>query len=523
MQGTTRPLSGYAYLSCLLLIVTVTFHLWYIASGRMDLSPDEAHYWEWSRRLDWSYYSKGPMVAYLIAAFTRLGAHSDFFVRFPAVLLSAATAILIYRLARDLFASERAGFLALLACSANPLYSAGSILMTIDAPMMFFWSVAVYSIWSAVRRQPSAASRRWWVIFGLAVGCGVLSKYTMLLMVPCVAAYLCLSPRARPCLKTPAPYLALGIAGILCMPILIWNAEHDWVSFRHLEAQAGIATVGATHEGHFRAKTFFEFLGSQFAVVSPVLFFALIRGTITSGRIARAQRSDAHLLVFVFAAPILAFFILWSVHEKIEGNWAAPAYLTATIAAAAMWEARLARAPSAERTRAVASRIALVLLPGFVMVALAHFPGLPGYVGLALPPRIDIARRLHGWRELGTAVGNVLNASGENLFLISDRYQIASELAFYVPGQPRVYNFDVDRRMNQYDIWDGLDALRGRDGLFVTYGDWDAPATVQAACEALPKATVVETSHLGQPGQTFSIFRCGRYKGLSGAASGVTY
>ncbi|MBF8261431.1 MAG: conserved membrane protein of unknown function, partial [candidate division NC10 bacterium] len=63
----------------------VTFHLWFIASGRLDLAPDEAHYWTWSKRLDWSYYSKGPMVAYLIALSTRLGGDTDFYVRLPAV------------------------------------------------------------------------------------------------------------------------------------------------------------------------------------------------------------------------------------------------------------------------------------------------------------------------------------------------------------------------------------------------------------------------------------------------------
>jgi hypothetical protein len=169
------------------------------------------------------------------------------------------------------------------------------------------------------------------------------------------------------------------------------------------------------------------------------------------------------------------------------------------------------------------NRIVLVLLPGFLMVALAHFPGMPRYVGLHLPPRVDLTRRLDGWRALGMAVDAILQESGgENLFLFSDHYQIASELAFYVPGQPRVYNTDAGRRMNQYDLWGGLDSLRGHDGLFVTYGDWAAPTPVRAACDALRKVRVVETSHLGLPGQSFSIFRCVRYKG-PGAAGRMTY
>jgi undecaprenyl-diphosphatase len=302
------------------------------------------------------------------------------------------------------------------------------------------------------------------------------------------------------------------------VPILIWNAQHDWVTVRHVGALAGLTPAASEDDTHFAAKTFFEFLGSQFGVVSPVLFVAMVVAMVTSGQRGLRERRDEYLFPFLLGAPPLAFFLLWSVYEKVEGNWAAPAYLTATIALAALWDEQLARAP-----RAAMNRIVLTLLPGFLMVALAHFPGLPRYVGLTLPPRVDLTRRLDGWRELGTAAGALLKESGENLFLFSDHYQIASELAFYVPGQPRVYNIAAGRRMNQYDIWGGLDRLRGHDGLFVTYGDWGAPRPVQEACEALQKGQVVETSHLGQPGQTFSIFRCVRYKGPSSAPGRTAY
>jgi 4-amino-4-deoxy-L-arabinose transferase-like glycosyltransferase len=515
LQQSTR----YLYLTALLLIAATAFRLWYIAAGGLDLAPDEAHYWEWSRRLDWSYYSKGPMVAYLIAAFTRCGSSTDFFVRLPAGLLSLGTGSLVYLLTRDLFASGRAGFLGVLACGATPLFAAGSILMTIDAPLVFFWTLTAYATWKAVWSHAAQARLAWWCVVGVALGLGVLSKYTMLLVVPCIGLYLFISPLARRCLREPAPYVALSIACVLSMPILVWNAQHDWVSLRHVGALAGLTAANAEDETYFGAKTFFEFLGSQFGVVSPVLFVALVVAMITSGRRGLRERRDEYLFPFLLAAIPFAFFVLWSVYEKVEGNWAAPAYVTATATLAALWDEQLTQA-----RRVAVKRILLVLLPGILMVALAQFPGLPRYAGLNLPPRIDLTRRLDGWRKLGTAVGAVLKEPrGENLFLFSEHYQIASELAFYVPGQPQVYNIDAGRRMNQYDIWGGLDRLRGHDGLFVTYGDWGAPRPVREACEALQKLQVVETSHLGQPGQTFAIFRCVRYKGPTEAQSRMTY
>jgi len=116
----------------------VTFHLWFIASGRLDLAPDEAHYWTWSNRLGWSYYSKGPMVAYLIALSTRLGGDTEFYVRLPAVILSAGTGLLTFLLARDVCGSARAGLDAVLTLGAMPLAQVGPILMTYDTPLVFF-------------------------------------------------------------------------------------------------------------------------------------------------------------------------------------------------------------------------------------------------------------------------------------------------------------------------------------------------------------------------------------------------
>jgi hypothetical protein len=55
-----RRVRSYRVLTLLWLLALTVFHLWFIGSGRWPLASDEAHYWEWSRRLDWSYYSKAP-------------------------------------------------------------------------------------------------------------------------------------------------------------------------------------------------------------------------------------------------------------------------------------------------------------------------------------------------------------------------------------------------------------------------------------------------------------------------------
>jgi undecaprenyl-diphosphatase len=170
--------------------VTV-FRLWYIQQGFLELAPDEAHYWEWSRRLDWSYYSKGPFVAYLIAASTALGGSTEFFVRLPAVVLSAGTTFVVFRLLEELFADGRLALAAAILLHTIPLFAVGSVLMTIDPPLVFFWTLMLW----LVSRALLDGRKVWWYAAGVALGCGLLSKYAMGFLPLSLFLYLATSAR----------------------------------------------------------------------------------------------------------------------------------------------------------------------------------------------------------------------------------------------------------------------------------------------------------------------------------------
>ncbi|HEV8341202.1 MAG TPA: glycosyltransferase family 39 protein [Candidatus Binatia bacterium] len=507
----------YRNLAILLLLALTLFHLWYIGAGFLDLAPDEAHYWEWSRRLDLSYYSKGPMVAYLIAASTRLCGNTEFCVRLPAALMALGTVSVIFLLARRLFASERAGFLAVLACSAIPLYAAGSILMTIDAPLAFFWALALFGVQRATSNadgdsQETTKNWGWWFLFGCALGLGLQSKYSMALFLLCLSLYMVLTPRARSCLKEKRLYFALLLGVALFTPVIVWNARHDWVSLWHVMGQAGLLDRGAG----FSTKSFLEFLGSQIGVVSPLLFFALVAALVRSGRLGLADQKDPHLFLFLFSSPFLAFFLLWSLYQKVQANWAAVGYLAVVVALAGWWDELLNRAGNGPKRFFLNGIFSTVLLPGALLVALGHFPGLLEQAGIDLPVQIDPTKRLKGWKELGMAVGKIREESPDReVFLVSDSYQIASEMAFYVPGQPRVYNINLGRRMNQYDIWGGLDNLRGKNLLFVTYHNGKTDPILQDACRKVEKVKDVKIFYRKYPAQFFSVFFCGQYRGTS--------
>lgn len=515
-DGIAAPIGRTGRVASLPLVVGVViggwtlFHLWYIAGAWLDFAPDEAQYWLWSRHLDWSYYSKGPMVAYLIAISTRLGRDTEFFVRLPAVLLGVATCGFAYALTRRVFRRERVAVLVLLAYAACPLFAAGSALMTTDVPLTFFWVLAVFALANAV----DAAGWRgwaWWLACGTSVGLGLLSKYTMAFFFVAGAAYLLISPRRRAQLASPAPYAAIVLSLVLFLPVVIWNASHHFVSLRHVATLAGLQTPGSGLD-RLSLRFFAEFVGGQLGVVSPLLLCAAAAAAGRSAWLGVRRGSDAHLLVACFSLPLLLFFLLWSVGDRIEANWPAPAYATALIAAAAWWDERFAQAPTTERRR-LRNGLAAALLLGLLITAAAHFSALLPAVGIRLPPRLDPTDRLRGWSELGQRVGRFLEQAGTPApFLMAPSYQLASELAFYTDGHPRVYDINLGRRMSQFDIWGGLDERRGQNAVFVTYGNPPAESLL-SICERPRQLDVLRILRAEQPIETFSIYACDGFKG----------
>lgn len=498
-------MKSYRTLTLLWLLALTVFHLWFIGSGRWPLAPDEAHYWEWSRRLDWSYYSKGPMVAYLIALGTRLGGHTEFWVRLPAVVLGTGLAGIAYFLARRIFQSERAGFLSVVLLSLMPLYVAGSVLMTIDSPFVFCWGLAGLLLCRAVQRRSEGS----WYGAGIAFGLGLLSKYTMLMLLPSVLVWLLASPKLRPWLRRREPYEAALLGLLIFSPVIVWNARHAWLSGRHVLIQAGAGDSRASLIGGP------EFFGSQLLVVSPFLFVLLLLGVGWAWREGIRQGRDDLLLLACLSAPVFLFFQGWSFITKVQANWAAHAYFTAAVAAAGWsgtWPARGERRRATTRLNALL--LASIILPA-VLLLVAFVPDSLGFFGARVPAAVDlVSKRLRGWPELGQAVSEVTRSSPQPLFLLSDRYQIAGELAFYVEGNPRVYNANFGRRMNQYDLWGGWETLEGRDALFVTYGAGEAPEEFRRAFRHVERVRVVPILHRGQHLRDFSIFRGQTYLGF---------
>ncbi len=499
----TAPMRGL----WLFLLVLSALRVAYLAAGVLDLSPDEAHYWEWSRRLDLAYYSKGPLVAYLIRALTTVFGVSALGIRLGAVLLSVVGSLAIYRLGREAFGDPRAGVLAVVGLQLTPLFWAGSLLLTIDAPFLVLWSVALLCLY----RGTVGGAPRAWVAAGAAVGAGLLAKYTMLFVLPGLALYLWRVPEARRWLARPAPYVGALVAGALFTPVIVWNLRRGWVSARHLASQ-GIGS-GLTWVEPL------EFVGAQVLVLTPLVAAILGWGLWFGIREGLVRGREPYRFLTAFAAPVLGFYLLLSFQGKIQANWPAAAYPSLALVAAG---AVLERVP---RLAAVAQRRARALLAAaggvaLLVSALGHATDL-----LGIPPRLDPTTRLKGWRELATVVAGLRREmpAPERTFLVSDRYQIASELAFYVEGRPPAYNVNLGRRLNQYDFWEGPDSRRGWDAIYVQEDIGELDERVVQAFERTEGPFVVEVRRRDRPVRLFALYRGYGFRGMAPPAARPTY
>ena len=554
MPVLERERRGVYLLACLVVLLAgAALHVWYLVDRcPLDLSGDEAHYWEWSRRLDLSYYSKGPLVAYIIAAgrllladwSQQLVGSEALAVRSPAVVLSVFTGLGLAVLALGATRRARTALATVALMCTVPIFAAGSMLMTIDAPLACLWVWTLVCVERAVRRKSSLA----WIIAGVLIALGILAKYTMVLVYPVVGLWLLSDRDLRQQLKSPWPYVAtaIGFAGFI--PIVVWNAQHEWVSFRHVAGQAGITPTARPGLPGIGA-----YIGGQLAVTGLVwglgMWWALVDlwrnpppgcdTDTTRANTTRAQR----LLLIAASLPWLAF-LLFSPFTKVQPNWPMLSILPATILLV-IWLGR--RLPAGGRQRRGAQAlIAAGILTGGGLVTVAHhtesLAGFFGWLSRGTPPlgltspaapwdltpiaKYDPTARLRGWSQLGQVVGVCLaseRSAGRDPFILADDYQVASEVAFYCPGAPEVYSAEsvLGGRLSQYDIWPNPcrdpERFIGRPCIYVGALHPELSTATSSGVTPLPGLRAVETVEyrLGNhPMQLWTIFAADQFMGF---------
>ncbi len=450
-----------------------------------ELAADEAHYWEWSRRLDLSYYSKGPGVAWLIAIFTRILGHSEWAVRAPAALASLACTLLLARLAASMFRNdERAGFFAAVAFILSPVFYASSQFMTIDGPYYACWVLAAFIAWK-IHLGPAT---RWrFFTLGAVMGLGMLFKFTILLLLPGLIFFFLCGPRSLPPrrLAWGLPCLMAGLV-LVSIPIFLWNHLNGWPTVAHLIGHAGLPGGDIAAQGGWYWNPLWT-LGYVFyplIVLGPpvtVLLLAAIRHHWRT-RTEQPANWESTLFALSTALPILLFYGLLSLRTDIELNWPVAGLTVLLIPLAGYLGTQLDVTPGVRTgwRGLLGFGLACALLVSFGK-PLMDSPETP----FSDTRNIQAHRLLHrisGAREQAGAVASLAAKmkadTGQSPMIIARTYSEAGLLAFYMPSHPVVYSASTQfgDRESAYDYFKDTSladpALLGRPAIMIGATAW---------------------------------------------------
>lgn len=542
-----------------LVLIGAALNLLYLWNNcPLGLAEDEAHYWEWSRHLDYGYYSKPPGIAWVHFAATTVGGWFGLDVSMPvlrtaAVLFSVLTGLLSLDLARRMFRDNRAALMVTALSAAVPMFVVGALLITIDSPMYLCWAASVYCLWRHIERPGTV---RWLYAAGAAAGLGMLFK-PVLIAVPLCAAVAAIHPDIRRRLATwhslPAGLLVLASQ----IPVVIWNANHGWVTFRHLGGQAGIGqTTRYWYTGLARMG---EFVAGQAGGMGGVMFvlLAIAVGLAIASLRRKAPASDHNALpgtavafLLAFTLPLWGFYLVLNLWAGTQVNWPAASYFAGMILLAGVathyWTLSAEGAADPKRAakdrRAWRTWVPIAITWGILLAMLAQnthwfYPLVRDRVAADArgtgskfhPRKWDLSYRLRGHAERATAVHSVADQmqaqTGRAPLIATTRYDTSSSLAFYLPGRPFVHCImsRVGGRHSQYDLWPDLNERTsggalvhaGRDVLLV--GDVSDDVLAKVISPAFERVDAVEVLPVHYAGMVFRevpIRRCYGFKGF---------
>ena len=394
---------------------------------------DESYTVAISRRLSLSYFDHPPLHQWL-AHFAAAALGEGVSMRLPFIALFAATGWFMFLLTRNLFGA-RAGVWAVFGLNASAFFfvSAGGWIVP-DGPLLFAAAAAAIVLAKLFfEAPPGGAVRRLWLAAGFWLGLAGLSKYSAVLVPFGIVAFLALSPRQRHWFRHPAPYLAALLCLAIIFPVVVWNAQNQWIS---LAFQGGRGAPGA----HWRPLQVGAMILGQIAWLTPWIFAPLVGALIASVRLARADERRLFLLCLSLP-PILIFSLtpLWGARGL--PHWPMPGWFFLYPLLGA-WLADGSARRFNRRAWAIGSATLLM-----ATVLLLAWQTKTGWIErlLALPQgAVDPTLEALSWRRL--TASPLLGAQGgaTPAFVVSTKWSEGGKIALALgPGMPeKVYSDD---------------------------------------------------------------------------------
>ena len=428
-EAAPRRVAWLALSACVASIALLAMQA--LAAQRLELTFDEAYYTLWSRSLSFGYLDHPPMVALLIRASTALFGAGEFGVRTLSLLLVGAMPALIAFIAWRLFGSAEKAALAALMWIAMPLVTIGALFVTPDAPLVVFWTLGLAALVELWR----TGQRRWLLAMGLALGLALQSKFTAAFFGAGAALALIATPSLRRWLISPALFAGLAVALVIFAPFAVWNAAHGWATFAK--------QLGRAPPHGFTPYYLAEFLVAQIGLMNPLVFAALIPAVAAvswRAPVLAHSRDEARRILACTIAPATAYFLLHSLHDRVQGNWLAPLYPAAAILVAD-WVAEARRGNAAGFAGAIAKAAPWAAPLGLLVAALTFAETMTGAVPLG---SANPLARLEGYRDLARDLD--ARAREDNApYVLTQDYALTSLMTYY--GDPGIAVVQPEQRM----------------------------------------------------------------------------
>lgn len=474
-----------------LLAVAALTVLRLVAAALLPLTADEAYYWLWSKHLAAGYFDHPPAIAYAIRLGTALFGDTALGVRIVPIALSVIASAFVWRAGAILLQGEAVGARACLFFNLTLMASIETLAATPDAPSVAAATAVIYAL-AKVRESGKGA---WWLGVGLAAGLALLSKYTAFFLGAGMLIWLLLSPKARIWLVTPWPYLGGAVALAVFAPNLVWNASHGWATFAFQFGRIG--------EGHLTLRFLFEFLGAQIVLATPFIFALAALALAFQAR----DRDSAVFLLAALVFPSALYFLIHSLHDRIQGNWPSFLYPALAIAAAEAW-VRTAwtgwTAPVWRVSRMLAVPVAAVLL--IAVYAQALFGVIP--FGRSDP----LARLLAvGFDGVAQAI-ETQRAQNRAVAIVTTDYESTAWFSFYLRGHPPVIQVNETWRYADAQAPDA--ALLSRPVLYVVEQRLDHEELLASHFAHVVEVSRFDRQRHGVPIAHYVIYRASGWDGV---------
>ncbi|MEM7727663.1 MAG: glycosyltransferase family 39 protein [Pseudomonadota bacterium] len=473
------------------LAMLLVFRVALLLLNPLGLHGDEAQYWAWAQDPAFGYYSKPPLIAWIIAATTALFGDATWAVRLASPVMHTATAVIVFATARRLYGVE-AGLFAGAAYALMPGVALSSALISTDAALLLFVALFVHA-WVRLRER---ASLGWALTLGAALGLGLLAKYAMVYVLPAFALAVLLDAPTRRAILGILGAAAALLAGAIVAPNLAWNARNDFATLVHTGDNANLQD-GAS----LRPAELGEFWLGQFGVFGPLAFAMLLVALWAALRAVRTDRYGFTFWLVVLVATPLLVISVQALISRANANWAAAAYASAPVLLAGWAASRRVRRRWLMGALALNGLICTV--PGLVMTS----PALTDRLGFS-----NAVKRLRGWPETVAAIETAF-AAGDYEAVAVDNRLLFYDLTYYgLEETAPLFMWRFEPRLNSHAEMTRPLPENDRRVLLVSYFETYAPY-FERDFERIERLGTIEIALGGGQVRRLSTYAASGYRG----------